>query len=177
MQEREADLSPLGESIAGPNGRERDVAEWTIAADVVRRISDYERGTFNPRHDGGWSRDEHDFIESLLARGHMDIDQARQQAESGPYAFGKWRVMVTDFEEQEAGKLRTLWWAFNVFERLVKLVGADAQALNRQQMRIADCLRIRWRAHLDKIPNDDPRGWAARGSRRFDLLPHSWRFV
>jgi hypothetical protein len=170
-------LSQLGESLAGSQGRERDVAEWTIAADVVRRIDDHEPGTFQPRHSAGWTREEHEFIESIRSRENTDIDQIRQQAEGNPYAFGKWRVMVLDFEELEARKLVALWWAFQVFERLAKLESSDTQTLNRQQMRIADCLRIRWRAHLDKIPATDPRGWATRGSRRFDLLPKSWRFV
>lgn len=190
MHERDAsDLTHLGGSvadlgdfvarIAGPQSRERDVAEWTIARDVVRRLDDYEPGSFHARHPGGWSQEEQAQIDGLKARGGMALDDLRDFANGNPYAFGKWRQMVTDFEERDASKLRTLWWAFYVFERLVRLEGADTEQINALQMRIADCLRIRWRAHLDKIPGLDvgPVAWSLRGARRVDLLPKLWRWV
>jgi hypothetical protein len=181
VQERDQDLGSIAAMLAVPGGRDRDVAEWTIAADVCRRALDYGRGVFVPKHPDGWSVDDHQQIQSLLARWRSQgLEELREAARAIPCAFGRWRVMVSDFESAEASKLRTVRWAFIVLERLRGLPGAQAKQIDPLMLGLADLLRIEWGVRLDSVPLDErdaigANRWADRVARRLDLLPNAWR--
>jgi hypothetical protein len=172
-------MESIADQLAQGSGREHDVAEWTIAADVCKRLDDYEPGTFKPAHALGWTTDDMAAVQSLLARGRMNFDDTSQAVLAFPLPFGKWREMVTTFEELESRKLRGLWWAFQVFERLGKLPDAKVDQINNFQLRIWDCLRIRWNMRPETMPTTlrEVYPWASKASRRYDLCPKVWRFV
>lgn len=176
-------MSRLAEELVAPAGRERDVAEWRLCADVCSRLGDYAPVDFRMGHEAGWSHEEQQGIGMLLAKRHMDTDDLRGVVANfiGPGSettFGKWRVAVSSFEESEAAKLRTLAWILSVLNRLRELPDAKPEHIDPLVNKLADFLRTAWRARLDKVPiGRDASGWAARGTRRYDLLPKSWRFV
>lgn len=153
-------------------GKDRDVAEYRVCLAVLRNLGKYAPSKFT--HPVGWSVGDQNAL-SALSAGSRRPEDMRSIAEGIPQIFGAWRCHVTDYETQEAVKLQTV---VGVLRTLYKIRdrSTDTVLIDRMISSIGDLLALDWRCR-DVPLNGDHRQWASRSTRRFDLLPISWRYL
>lgn len=166
---RDCDWGDLAVRLLTSTGRDRDVAEWQACAEVVRSLDQYRPGDA-PRVG---TLPEQEQVRRL--RQFRDIADIREAAMAFPLAFGYFRSAVLDFEAVEAAKLQTVLWCLRVLYRL-RDQARDTDAIDALATRIGDLLTVEWRC-ADVPLTGDFREWSTASTRRYDLLPKSWRYV
>lgn len=159
------DLWParIGELFAGePEARDR--ARWQVyVVEVVRRLERYVPTS-------------HPFPAILDGVTLEQIHAA--QAEDGDRtilaAFAAWRADVRHLEVTNEKRLlqlaNALGWTRELRERGI----VDRELADRYEMRLCRHLTDVWKLEPPGL-EQRPRMWAAEHSRRYDLLPPTWR--
>lgn len=160
MAPREPLDAALG--IFDGDARARDVALFRVAEDVLRSLEDCYGPPKAPA-----------FLDAC--RG-MSLESLQKRVEDPAFAllFGQFRSGVLEHEERAARRLTVLLSTARTLTRLQ--VGAkEPERLAGMCERLGRFVAERWRMDLNL---DEPdRDWALRVSRRYDLLPPSWRSV
>lgn len=171
MRERDTSGSARVLAIYTSTGRERDIAVWTSCEDVVRNLDAYREAPFVETQA---LREKHDFLERLR---ELDYDMLRDAAQTDPMAFGTYRNAVLDLEGSNARKLQVLVWTLRELYRLRDLPSCSNPSLiDPLTESVGNALHFSWK--LADVPLDgDYRDWAVKNTRRYDLLPRSWRYV
>lgn len=159
-----ADALELAAQLAAADPRTRDVALYRAAEDVLRSLETHYGPPEPPK-----------LLDGLRGRTFESLREACS-APNSAYArqFGIFRNAVLLHEEQCAQRLDVLRSTAQLLTRLRE--GArEPQRLTAMLEQLASFVAQRWRLDLplDDVPGH--RGWSLRVSRRYDLLPPTWR--
>jgi hypothetical protein len=158
-------------SVVG-RGREADVASWKSIQHLTRNLDGFRPGVFRGPavdHAGATA------LNTLSSHPEWDEQQVRGLVTSIPKVFGDYRSAVTDFEASEAAKLETLAWALRKLAE-IKTFSTNPGAVEDLESRLGAFLWSAWK--IKSVPmTGDVRPAAARKTRRYDLLPATWRFA
>lgn len=151
--------------LVSADARTRDVALFRSAEDVLRSL---ETHYLPPRAPCMLDSLRGQTLEALRDR----IGGESPQNQAFARQFGEYRNVVLLHEETCARRLDVLRGTAQTLERLV--AGArDPDRLRGMLTTLAEFVAARWRVDLPLGPVD--RGWSLRVSRRYDLLPPTWR--
>lgn len=153
------------QQIQGADERERDKGEYAACEDCSKHVQDYVQ---RPLDIPGW--------EEIRPWFNLAPDALKLAAEASPAKFGAYRNLVLDYEARCAKQLAALVWAAQVLYRLHDKPNANKAKLEALIEPINDALGS-WRAPHDIFALAKRRGWETEFTRRYDLLPRSWRFV
>lgn len=146
--------------------RDREVAEWEAASDIARHPSDYACKRFLFAE---WDR--------IVPWFNMDPDALRFTALSNQELFGKYRVSVLDYEGACAKQLDALAWAARTLYAMRDKPGANTTRIDNAMTPIAGVLSDSWGVPDNFLKLSLDRAWSTTFTRRYDLLPRSWRLV
>lgn len=140
---------------------ERDAALLRLAEDVCSKLVEHYSPPTPP--------------ERLAPLRGLTLEDLREKLKGSDFSktFGEWRDAVLQHEERCAGRLEILQSTANTLMRLESRQPDPARVwamLDQLGRHAAE----RWRQDLPA--RRDP-GWALKVSRRYDLLPPSWRTV
>jgi hypothetical protein len=144
----------------------RDRARWQVyVVEIVRRLERYVP-TSRP-------------FPAVLDGVTLEQIQAAQ-AEDGDRtilaAFAAWRADVRHMEvtneKRLLGLANALGWTRELRERGI----VERELADRYEQRLCTHLTDVWKLEPPSL-EDSPRAWAAEHSRRYDLLPSSWRIL
>lgn len=152
--------------MAPDSPRDRDLAEWNAARDVAEHPRDYAPKAFvSP-------------LASQVERWFsLDHEGLVTTAQTNPTVFGAYRIEVLDYEGRCAKQLEALVWAYNTLFTLSQKPGAKTERIMEACQPIADMLQQDWRVQADFLKVSKLRGWTSKQTRRYDLLPVSWRYL
>lgn len=110
-----------------------------------------------------------------------DVDRVRwalkAQGEDAMQAFGQWRNAVHELEALNTRRLFTLGWTARELSSLRDETTAP-EVVDRIGATLAQWLHDEWRTDVDlSLGWAAMQAWAVRRTRRYDLLPKTWRYV
>jgi len=153
-------LSDAIRTILGGSGRERDVALYRVAEDVLATLGEF----YAPSRAAPVVPEPLRGISSESLR-----ERVREPAIA--FMFGTFRNLVLEHEENAARKLEVLRSTARTLLRLRD--GAHApEKLDGMVHALGSFVLSAWGKDLDLSAD---RAWSLRVSRRYDLLPTAWR--
>lgn len=153
--------------LAGPDENARNVAEWTICADVLRHLAEYV------------PLDIPATPPAVQALRRMDAEEIRDALTQNPapalvQAFGQYRYDVTLAECRNAGRLQVLCSTLQSLMR-IRLQATEVEAVDRAIDTIGNWINRVWR--VDPPLAGDIRSWCIQRTYRPDVLPNMWRTI
>lgn len=141
--------------------RERDVALYRVALDVCKSVGAHYGPPEPPQPISGLSGMS---LEVLRGKLRDDSSFAR--------IFGQNRASILEHEEKCARRLDVLRSTAATLVRLAQKA-EDPSRLHAMLDELGTFVAHRWRIDINLDTSD--RDWSLRVSRRYDLLPPSWR--
>lgn len=154
-------VSDLVRDVLQGSGRKRDVALFHVCRDVVETLDFY----YAPP---GPVPALPDALRGVSFPGLCELVREKPAV---AFIFGTFRNLVLEHEETCARRLEILRSSVRTLLRLRELAH-DAARINAMLTEIGAFVSEVWRRDLD-VSGD--RDWSLRVSRRYDLLPRSWR--
>lgn len=167
-----ADLSELAVRLCSASPGDRALVEWDICKDVVRHAADYSPADFEM--PGEWGEADHRHVNGM--RNVKDLSELRTVAEVRSSAFGRWRDEVMNHEAREANKLQTVLWCLRVLYVLRDRGEFNEQVADQIALKLGTIISMEWKCKSVPLEGDY-RQWAITETRRYDLLPKSWRYA
>lgn len=147
---------------SGTSPAERAQARMQVCADVLRNL-----GTYVPHP---WPV-EPEFVRDLRDLSFGEIREHLRGNKDRAYQFGTWRLLVTNVEAANAGRLGVLG------QTLIDLIALRAhfepETIDLAIAGVGDWVSQVW---MTEVPLEgDLRAWATRSTINRTVLPSSWR--
>lgn len=165
MRPLSADPMDLALELVKSGGAERDLSLFRLAVELCDALPSYSPARFQAR--------PYELVDKTFLQIEASLGNAAFCAVLGGY-----RASVTEHEAISAQRLLVLC---STARTLLKLCDrtSDEQTLRRIEgmlTRIAGHLALMW-AVEPPAASIDLRTWSVQVTRRYDLLPRSWRYV